>query len=128
MNQHLSAFLKGEYQRNYRRFEDHYTRGEMANQALKQAKASRIWVMGVIAMLFSMHSDFFLGAAFALLGAYFYQIISAYIRKVQAEDGAEELTRWFSANGLVMQDKTAFFKGDDQRENPVDLYQDAVYQ
>ncbi|MCW8886471.1 MAG: hypothetical protein OQK12_14645 [Motiliproteus sp.] len=128
MNSYLSAQQKSEYQRNYRNFEDHYTKGEAALQALKQAKASRIWIVGVIALFFSMHSEFYLGMAAALLGAYFYQIISAYMKKAQVEDSLEEIERWFSTKGLVFQDKTAFFKEDDQLENPIDLFQDTVYQ
>ena len=128
MNQHLSAFLKSEFQRNYRRFEDHYTKGESANNALKLAKASRIWIVGVLALVFSMHSEFYLGVGAGLIGAYFYQIISAYIKRAQAEDSVEELERWFASKGLMMQDKTPFFKEDDQLENPIDLFQDHVYQ
>ncbi len=128
MNMHLSADQKREYQHNYRRFEDHYSKGEIANQALKQTRDSRIWVMGLFSLFFSMHSEFFLGAAAAFFGAYFYQIISAYIKKAQAEDALEEVERWFNSRGLVFRDKTPFFKEDDQLENPVDLFQDRAYQ
>ncbi len=69
MNLYLSAQQKSEYQRNYRNFEDQYSKGEAANQALKQAKASRIWIVGIIALFFSMHSEFYLGFAAALTAA-----------------------------------------------------------
>ncbi|MEH6628656.1 MAG: hypothetical protein V7739_19630 [Motiliproteus sp.] len=128
MNLYLSAQQKSEYQRNYRNFEDQYGKGEVAHQALKQAKASRIWIVGVIALFFSMYSEFYLGMAAALIGAYFYQIIAAYVKKAQAEDSLEEIERWFNSKGLVFQDKTPFFKEDDQLENPIDLFQDKVYQ
>ena len=128
MENHLAANLKSDYQQNYRRFEEHYDSGREANEALKRAKASRLWVIGVVVLLLSMSSDFFLGAAAALFGVYFYQIIIAYMAKAQAEDAMEEIERWFSQKGLMLQDKTPFFKGDDQLENPLDLFEDRVYQ
>ncbi|RDE25241.1 hypothetical protein DV711_06735 [Motiliproteus coralliicola] len=128
MQSHLAANLKSDFQQHYRRFEEHYDQGNSANQELKQAKASRVWMIAVLALLFSMSSDFFLGAAAAMFGVYFYRIVSAYMQRAQSEDAMEEIERWFSAKGLMLQDKTPFFKGDDQLENPLNLFEDRVYQ
>jgi len=127
MPDYLSADLKRDIQSRYRQYESLYDDAQDANDALKRAKASRIWLVGVAVGLFSFQSEFFLGAAFALLGVYFYQIITAQVAKAQAEDAMEELARWFSAKGLMFQDTTPFFHDDDQLENPLDLYADAVY-
>ncbi len=128
MESYLAASLKSEYQQQYRSFEEHYDQGCQANEALKRAKASRIWIIGVLALLFSMSSDFFLGTAAALFGVYFYQVVTAYMQKAQAEDTMEEIERWFSQKGLMLQDKTPFFKADDQLENPLNLFEERVYQ
>jgi len=127
MPDYLSSELKREIQSRYRQYENHHGAAQDANEALKRAKASRIWLVGVAVGLFSFQSQFFLGAAFALFGVYFYQIIIAQVAKAQAEDAMEELARWFSGKGLMFHDKTPFFRDDDQLENPLDLYQDAVY-
>tara|TARA_R110002167_G_scaffold15034_3_gene60499 strand:+ start:1838 stop:2224 length:387 start_codon:yes stop_codon:yes gene_type:complete len=128
MGRYLAANLKSDYQKNYRRFEDLYDQGHAANEALKRAKASRIWVVGLLSLIFSMSSDFLLGAAAGVFGVYFYQIVIAYMQKSQAEDAMEDLERWFSQKGLMMQDKTAFFKEDQQLETPLNLFEEAVYQ
>ncbi|WP_421864626.1 hypothetical protein [Motiliproteus sp.] len=128
MQSHLAANLKSDFQQHYRRFEEHYDKGHSANLELKQAKSSRVWMIAVLALLFSMSSDFFLGAAAAMFGVYFYRIVSAYMQRAQSEDAMEEIERWFSAKGLMLQDKTPFFKGDDQLENPLNLFEDRVYQ
>ncbi|MEH6471879.1 MAG: hypothetical protein V7752_11560 [Halopseudomonas sp.] len=128
MESYLAANLKGDYQQHYRRFEEKYDQGHAANEALKRAKASRVWVIGVVALLFSMSSDFFLGTAAGLFGVYFYQIVTAYMQKAQAEDSMEDIERWFGQKGLMLQDKTPFFKGDDQLENPLNLFEDGAYQ
>lgn len=125
---YLAANLKGDYQQHYRRFEEHYDQGFEANEALKRAKASKVWMVAVVVLLFSMSSDFFLGAAAAMFAVYFYQIVVAYMKKAQAEDTLEEIERWFSQKGLMLQDKTPFFKTDDQLENPLNLFEEGIYQ
>lgn len=127
MPDYLSSEHKREIQSRYRRYETHYQAAQDANEALKRAKSSRIWMVGVAVGLFSFQSEFLLGAAFAFLGTYFYQVISAQVEKAQAEDAMEELARWFGSKGLMFQDKTPFFRDDDQLENPLDLFQEAVY-
>lgn len=124
----LSADKKYELQQNYKRYENHYQKGRHANEMLKQAKASRVWMLGVIALLFSMQSAFFLGVGAALIGMYCFQIICAYIQKAQAEDVLEDVERWFNLHGLVFNDTTVFHKDDAQLEQPVDLFNDKAYQ
>ncbi|WP_210396840.1 hypothetical protein [Motiliproteus sediminis] len=124
----LSSDIKSDVQSRYRQYLSHHSDAAEANDALKQAKASRLWLVGVVVGLFSFQSEFFLGAAFALLGVYFYQIITAQVHKAQAEDAMEELGRWFSGKGLMFQDTTAFFRDDDQLENPLNLEDDGLYQ
>ncbi|MEH6824724.1 MAG: hypothetical protein V7629_12540 [Motiliproteus sp.] len=128
MENYLAASLKNEYQQHYRRFEAQYAQGHLANEALKRAKTSRVWVVGVLALLFAMSSDFFLGAAAAIFGIYFYQIIVTYMRKAQAEDCMEEIERWLNQKGVMLQDKTPFFKADEHLKNPLNLFDDHVYQ
>lgn len=123
----LSADIKGDVQSRYRQYENHHRDAATANEALKRAKSSRLWLVGLVAGLFSFHSEFLLGAAFSLLGVFFYQIIAAQVQKAQAEDAMEELARWFSSKGLTFQGKTPFFSNDDQLENPLDLYDDTLY-
>ena len=127
MESYLAANMKDDYQQHYRRFEEKYDLGYAANEALKRAKASRIWVLGVLALLFSMSSDFFLGTATGLFGVYFYQIVTAYMQKAQAEDAMEEIERWFSQNNLRLQDKTPFFKADEQLQHPLNLFDASLY-
>ncbi len=124
----LPAKDKFDYQQNYRRFQRHYERRQAANEALKHARGSRIWVVGVVVMLFAMGSEFFLGLAAGIFGVYFWQIISAYLDRVKADESREEVERWFNSKGLVVQDQTLFFRNDQQLTSPVDPLQDAAYQ
>lgn len=128
MQPYLASRMKGEYQRQYRRFEEKYDLGHSANEALKHYKSSRVWIVGVLVLLFSMSSDFFLGAAAGLFGIYFYQIVTTYMQKSQAEDAMEQIERWFIQHDLMLQDKTPFFKADEQLQNPLNLFEDGLYQ
>ena len=128
MTQYLSATLKRDLQQNYRRFQDHCVDLEAANKRLNHAKAGKLWIVGVIALLFSMHSEFFLGVASALLAGHFYLILAAFMSKIKAEEAVEEVERWFSTTGVVFQDVTPFFKDDETLENPINLFQDSTYQ
>lgn len=127
MEKYLPADEKSAFQQKYHRFCELFSQGESAHDALKRARASKIWLVGVVLMFFAMRSEFFLGAAAALFAVYFYQILHAYVQKAQAEDAMEDVERWFGHKGLALQDKTPFFKGDEQRAHPVDLFSDAVY-
>lgn len=127
MESYLAANIKNDYQQSYRRFEEKYDLGTAAHDALKRAKASRLWMLGVVALIFSMSSDFFLGTAAGLFGVYVYQIVASYMQKAQAEDAMEEIERWFGQNNLRVQDKTPFFKADEQLQQPLDLFDEGLY-
>lgn len=127
MESYLAAKMKIDYQQHYRCFEEKYDLRSTANDALKRAKVSRLWMLGVLALLFSMSSDFFLGTAAGVLGVYVYQIVASYMQKAQAEDAMEEIERWFGQNNLRVQDKTPFFKADEQLQQPLDLFDASLY-
>ncbi len=128
MNYHLSADNKMEFQQRYRRFKEYFSQSEKSQAALVQAKSSRIWIIGVIALFCAFESEFFLGMAAAFIGTYCYQVLAAYIKKSQSDERVEELTRWFKSKGIMLQDATAFFRDDDQLSTPIDLFDDAIYQ
>lgn len=128
MSQHLPLAMKQSLQHHYRRFLECFERGEDAQSALLRARASRLWILGVIALLFAFSSTFYLGMAAAFIGTYVYQVMAAHIKKTQVEDSLEEMERWFNSQGLCLRDSTVFFRHDDQLENPVDLFEDSVYQ
>lgn len=127
MDNYLSTGDKYDFQQNYRRYENSFVEGVAARDSLKEAKASRIWVIGVLVMFFSMTSDFFLGAAAAILGLYFYNVIRAQVKKSKLDESKEEVERWFNQKNVVFHDKTPFFKSDEQLQNPLDLYKDESY-
>lgn len=128
MSHYLPLAMKQELQQRYRRFLECFKHGEEAQKALLRAKASRIWLLGVIAMLFALGSEFYLGVAAAFIGTYCYQVVAAYIKKAQVEDNLEEMQRWFHAQDLNLLDGTPFYRDDEQLENPIDLFADSVYQ
>jgi peptide subunit release factor 1 (eRF1) len=68
MSQLLSAEDKFDIQQNFRRYMRLKDSHELANEAFKAAKANRIWIAGIILLLFALASDFFLGAAAGLFG------------------------------------------------------------
>lgn len=128
MTNYLPAEEKIETQQRYRRFVECFEQVEEAQAALSYAKASRIWVVGAGALLFSFSSDFFLGMAAAFIGGYCYQVVAANIKKGQVDERLEEMERWFKSKGLVFHDTAAFSVGDEQLANPIDLLDDAAYQ
>ncbi len=128
MEKFLAAGDKYDIQQKYRRFQRYYSQGLQAQGNLKRAKASRIWILGVIALFFAMHSDFFMGIAFGVMSVYVYQILNAAVEKAQVDDELEDLERGFKKKGLKLEDATAFFHNDDKLEKPLNLMDDAVYQ
>lgn len=128
MDRYLSAADKFDLQQNYRRYlkyQDQYT---VANDAVKEARASRVWVAGLVTLLFALASDFFLGAAAALFGLYFYRIIIAWYHSSQAEEGCEQTERWFAGKGLKFQGRVLYYRDDQMLEQPIDPFDDALYQ
>lgn len=128
MNNYLPSESKIEIQQHYRRFIDLFEGVEESQALLIEAKSSRIWIIGVIALVFSFGSDFFLGMAAAFIGAYCYQVVAANIKKGQAEERLEEETRWFKSKGFVLHDTTVFKLDDEALANPIDPLDDEAYQ
>lgn len=127
MDRYLSAADKFDLQQNYRRYlkyQDQYT---LANDAVKEARASRVWIAGLVTLLFALASDFFLGAAAALFALYFYRIIIAWYHSSQAEEGREQAERWFAGKGLRFQGRVLYYRDDQMLEQPIDPFDDALY-
>ncbi len=110
--------------RRYLKFQDQY---EAANETAKVARASRVWVAGVVALLFALASDFFMGASAALFGLYFYRIIMAAMKVGAAEEGREATERWFATKGLKFEGRILYFRDDQMLETPLDPFSDNLY-
>ena len=127
MDKTLPQQDKFDLQQNYRRylkFQDQY---EAAFNGLKTAKASRVWLAALAALLFSFGSEFFLGASFALFALYFYRLGSAWYDSFQVDEGREELLRWFSGKGLKFEGRILYFREDQMLENPLDPFAEEIY-
>ena len=118
---------KFELQQNYRRYLKYQDQYDDAFTKLKQSRASRVWLAGLVALLFSPGSDFFLGAAAALFGLYFYRIGSAWYSSFQIDEGREEVLRWFSSKGLTFEGRILYFRDDRVLANPIDPFADEIY-
>ncbi len=118
---------KFDLQQNYRRYLKFYDQCLAANEILKDARGSRVWVAGVVLMVFALASEFFLGAAAGLFGLYFYRILSAWYRVSQAEEGKETAERWFATKGMKFEGRILYRRTDDQLENPLDPFDEALY-
>ena len=68
MSQLLSTEDKFDIQQNFRRYMRLKDSHELASDSYKNAKANRIWLAGVVLLVFALASDFFLGAAAGLFG------------------------------------------------------------
>lgn len=128
MERHLSAADKFDLQQNYRRFLKFQEQYSQANDALKEAQASRVWLVALVLLLFALSSDFFMGASAALFGLYFYRVILAWYQSTQAEEGREQAERWFAAKRLKFQGRILYDRDDQMLENPIDPFDDALYQ
>ncbi|NVK41975.1 MAG: hypothetical protein HWE39_12090 [Oceanospirillaceae bacterium] len=127
MDKMLSSHDKFDLQQNYRRYLKFRDQMEDAMRDMQTAKASRVWVAGVVALLFALASDFFLGAAAALFGMYFYRLMVARMQSGKAEEGCEDTDRWFAAKGLKFEGRILYFRDDKMLENPLDPFDDAIY-
>ncbi|WP_028470794.1 hypothetical protein [Neptunomonas japonica] len=128
MDRKLSSEDKFNLQQNFRRylkFQDQY---EIANETAKEARASRVWVAGVLALFFALASDFFLGASAALFGLYFYRIMMASMKVGAAEEGRGDTDRWFAGKGLKFEGRILYFRDDQMMETPLDPFNDSLYQ
>ncbi|MBT3147184.1 hypothetical protein Q4583_16280 [Neptunomonas phycophila] len=128
MDRKLSSNDKFNLQQNFRRylkFQDQY---EEANEAAKTARASRVWIAALIALLFALASDFFMGASAALFGLYFYRVMSASMKVGSAQEGREDTERWFASKGLRFEGRVLYFRDDQMLDTPLDPFDDALYQ
>ncbi|EAR59835.1 hypothetical protein [Neptuniibacter caesariensis] len=127
MSQLLSAEDKFDIQQNFRRYMRLKDSHESATDSYKNAKANRIWIAGIVLMLFALASDFFLGAAAGLFGVYFYNVITSWLDANSTDESLEELDRWFSAKRLKFEGRILYFKHDDLLENPLDPFSEGCY-
>lgn len=127
MARNISTEDKFELQQNFRRYIKFHDLFTTHNDHYKMAKASRVWIAGVIAVFFAMSSIFFMGVAAGLFGLYFYRIISASMKKSGAEEGRESAERWFSAKGLRFEGRILYSRDDQMLEAPLDPFDDNLY-
>ncbi len=128
MDRYLSASDKFDLQQNYRRFLKYQEQFTLSNDALKEARASRVWIAALVMLLFALASDFFLGASAALFGLYFYRVALAWYHCTQAEEGCEQTERWFAGKGLKFQGRILYYRDDEMLERAIDPFDDALYQ
>ncbi len=127
MSQLLSAEDKFDIQQNFRRYMRLKDSHESASDSFKNAKANRIWIAGIVLLLFALASDFFLGAAAGLFGVYFYNVITSWLDANASDESLEELDRWFSGKLLKFEGRILYFKTDELLENPLDPFSEACY-
>ncbi|WP_299181859.1 hypothetical protein [uncultured Neptuniibacter sp.] len=127
MSQLLSAEDKFDIQQNFRRYMRLKDSHELARDSYKNAKANRIWIVGIILMLFALASDFFLGAAAGLFGVYFYNVVTSWLDANSSDESLEELDRWFQSKRLRFEGRILYFANDDLLENPLDPFNEASY-
>ena len=127
MEPNLNASDKFDLQQNYRRYLKFHDQCQLLNEILKDARASRVWVAGVVMMVFALGSEFFLGAAAGLFGLYFYRILSAWYRLSQVEENVEGIERWFAGKGLKFESRVLYRRSDDQLEQPLDPFNEELY-
>jgi len=127
MEPNLNASDKFDLQQNYRRYLKFHDQCQLLNEILKDARASRVWVAGVVMMVFALGSEFFLGAAAGLFGLYFYRILSAWYRLSQVEENVEGIERWFASKGLKFESRVLYMRSDDQLEQPLDPFNEELY-
>ncbi|MET3999604.1 hypothetical protein [Marinobacterium sp. MBR-109] len=127
MEPYLNASDKFDLQQNYRRYLKFHDQCQLLNEILKDARASRVWVAGVVLMVFALGSEFFLGAAAGLFGLYFYRILSAWYRLSQVEENVEGIERWFASKGLKFESRVLYQRNDDQLEQPLDPFNEELY-
>jgi len=127
MEPNLNASDKFDLQQNYRRYLKFHDQCQLLNEILKDARASGVWVAGVVMMVFALGSEFFLGAAAGLFGLYFYRILSAWYRLSQVEENVEGIERWFASKGLKFESRVLYMRSDDQLEQPLDPFNEELY-
>lgn len=127
MSQLLSTEDKFDIQQNFRRYMRLKDSHELASDSYKNAKANRIWLAGVVLLVFALASDFFLGAAAGLFGVYFYNVVTHWLELNASDESLEELDRWFSTKALKFEGRILYFRNDELLENPLDPFNEACY-
>lgn len=127
MSRLLSTEDKFDIQQNFRRYMRLKDSHDIATDLYKNAKANRIWIAGIVLLVFALASDFFLGAAAGLFGVYFYNVISSWLEANSSDESLEELDRWFSAKSLKFEGRILYFQQDELLENPLDPFNEACY-
>ncbi|MBY4677987.1 hypothetical protein [Marinobacterium arenosum] len=127
MEPHLSLAEKFDIQQNYRRYVRLRERLEQTLEQYKDARASRVWIAGIVTLLFALASDFFLGTAAGLFGVYFYGVIRQWMRSNEAKEGIEQLDRWFHRKGLRFEGRILYARNDQMLEHPLDPFDDGCY-
>lgn len=128
MEHFLSAADKYEIQQNFRRYIRLKERFDAARGAYVTSRSSKVWVAGIIALLFALASNFFLGVAAGLFGVYFYTMVRSWLQINEAEEGVEELDRWFAGKKLKFEGSILYFNTDEMLENPLDPFDEGCYQ
>jgi hypothetical protein len=123
----ISSSDKFDLQQNFRRYIKFHDLYNDFNEQFKTAKASRVWIAAIVAIIFAMGSAFFMGVAAGLFGLYFYRVINANMKKSSAEEGRESAERWFAAKGLKFEGRVLYKTEDQMLELPIDPFDDSVY-
>lgn len=127
MEHKLVVSDKFDIQQNYRRYIRLTEQGDVALESHKETKASRVWIPGVIALVLSLSSNFFLGVAAGLFGLYVYSMLNSYAKYSSVADGIENLDRWFSSKGLKFEGRVLYSTADEMLESPIDPFADDCY-
>ncbi len=128
MEQHLAAGDKFDIQQNFRRYMRLKERHDAIQESHKHARASKVWIAGIVTLVFAMGSDFFLGAAAGLFGVYFYNVISSWSKASDTEEELDTLNRWFATKGLKFEGRIIYRSTDALLENPLDPFDDTCFQ
>ena len=127
MQRQLSTEDKFDIQQNFRRYMRLKDSQDTAREGFKTAKSNRVWIAGIILLLFALASDFFLGAAAGLFGVYFYNVAINWLDLNSSDDSLEELDRWFKSKALKFEGRILYFYADEMLENPLDPFNEECY-
>lgn len=124
----IDSDIKFDLQQNYRRYLNFLDQYGAENDALKNARSSKVWIVALVLLIFALASDFFLGASAALFGIFFYRVVMAWLEVRKAEEGREQAERWFSTKGFKFEGRVLFVKDDEMLEEPIDPFDERIYQ
>lgn len=127
MEHKITTDLKFELQQQVRRAQKCLEQLHDAQAQLNQAKANKMWIVGVISMLFAMQSDFFLGISATLLTLYFYQWIRAAMAMSNINESLAACHRWFSRKGYKMEGRVLYRDNDGRLDSPIDPFDENSY-